>query len=151
MRQTSLDAYDNLKASGVLGQRQLLAWVCLLQKGPMTGGELSAYAELPGLWKRLSELKKFGLAIEDGVRPCKVTGTNALVWRAVVGSALRPKREPPRRKYWIVQGNHVSPLAYHERRHAETALKDMLKLTTGIEIVEVVEVRKKAKRAEPKR
>ena len=84
MQITSVMSYTDLKASGKLGELQQKAYEKLLTIGPSTGQELSTNAAHPGLWKRLSELKKYGLVVEAGKRQCYVTGKTCLVWAAVV-------------------------------------------------------------------
>lgn len=80
MRQTSIDAYNAIKESGLLGKRQKHAYNVLYKDGPLTGNELSELMRIPGQWKRCSELKKRRLAIEVGKRPCRVTGRECLTW-----------------------------------------------------------------------
>lgn len=80
VRHTSIEAYREVMTSGLLGERQKQAYEVLFQRGPLTGNELSKLMELPGQWKRCSELKKRGLATEVGERECRVTGRNCIVW-----------------------------------------------------------------------
>lgn len=80
-RETSLQAYADL--GEFLEPRQLLAWVALQRHGPMTAQELDAAADTQGLWKRLSELRNLGFAVEFGTRECLITGRKAVIWGAV--------------------------------------------------------------------
>lgn len=80
MRKTSVDAYNYIIQSGILSKLHTKAYKVLYEKGPLTGRELSVAMELEGQWKRCSELKKRGLAIEVGERECSVTGMLAYVW-----------------------------------------------------------------------
>lgn len=80
MRQTSLLAYTAIKESGLLGKRQKQAYEVLYAHGPLTGNELSEIMKISGQWKRCSELKKRGLAIEVGERDCRITGNLCILW-----------------------------------------------------------------------
>ena len=80
VRRTSLSAYHEVMASGLLGERQKQAYEVLFHHGPLTGNELSQMMGRPGQWKRCSELKKRGLAIEVGERECRVTGRQCIIW-----------------------------------------------------------------------
>lgn len=80
MRRTSIDAYHAVMESGLLGERQKQAYDVLYKHGPLTGNELSKIMNLPGQWKRCSELKKRDLTIEVGERECRVTGRICIIW-----------------------------------------------------------------------
>jgi hypothetical protein len=80
VRRTSANAYHEVMASGLLGERQKHAYEILYKHGPLTGNELSEQMGIPGQWKRCSELKKRGLAIEVGERECRVTGRVCIIW-----------------------------------------------------------------------
>lgn len=80
MRKTSLEAYQKLKESGTLSKRRWQAYDTLFHHGPLTGNELARYSGVPGMWKRLSELKKLGLVAMVGEKVCDVTGEKALTW-----------------------------------------------------------------------
>jgi len=83
MRSTSRAAYERAEDEGILSRRRFLAYSTLLQRGPMTGQELSEAASVPGLWKRLSELEGRGYVRTTGTRLCAVTGFRAFIWQAV--------------------------------------------------------------------
>jgi hypothetical protein len=80
VRNTSVSAFEFIKQNGVLGERQAHAYEVLYFCGPLTGQELSVKMGMPGQWKRCSELKKRGLAIEVGEAKCSVTGQLAILW-----------------------------------------------------------------------
>lgn len=101
IRQTSVIAYNEIKDSGLLGKRQKHAYDVLYKKGPLTGNELSTYMNMPGQWKRCSELKKRGLAIEVGKRKCSITGKLALLWD--VTNNLPTKYNPKKTKDSIIK------------------------------------------------
>lgn len=79
-RLTSMEAYQEIQSSGLLGKRQKHAYNVLYEHGPLTGNELSEEMKIPGQWKRCSELKNKGLVIEVGERRCSVTGVNCYIW-----------------------------------------------------------------------
>jgi hypothetical protein len=79
-RRTSLEAYRRAEADGILKGRRLEAYQALFHHGPMTAQELVRVAGKPGLWKRLSELREMGAAVELGERVCNVTGELAIEW-----------------------------------------------------------------------
>lgn len=80
IRQTSIEAFQEIQESGLLGKRQKHAYNTLYQYGPLTGQELSKKMGIPGQWKRCSELKKRGVCFEVGEKVCSVTGQKAILW-----------------------------------------------------------------------
>lgn len=102
MRETSTDAHKVNRETGTARERQAVA-LAALRRGPCTAKELDERAGTDGLWKRLSELKRQGLALEDGVRQCTVTGRLALTWRAVPeGETPTEKVRRPHRRTWFL-------------------------------------------------
>ena len=92
MRHTSREAWESIQRSGILTQRQKQAYVVLFEAGPMTGTQLVEYAKMPGLWKRLSELERAGVARRTRVVRCPVTDHN--VWEWDVTAELAPTSKP---------------------------------------------------------
>lgn len=80
MRQTSLDAYNEIKNNGLLSKRRWQVYDCLFHHGPLTGNEIVKKISLPGAWKRLSELEKETVAQVVGQRICTVTGYEVELW-----------------------------------------------------------------------
>jgi hypothetical protein len=91
-RETSVLAYREIKAEGVLSELQVMVLNSLREDGPCTASELmeKAHARHPD-WtismlsnfeKRLSELRRHGVAEELPRRRCQVSGRMAIVWRA---------------------------------------------------------------------
>ena len=135
-RTTSLEAYADLVAGGVITERQALAWVTLHRDGPMTGRELDDAAGARGLWKRLSELKSLGLVEELAPRLCRVTRRAALVWRACSPVAtVEPTSTAERRRTFYVTLHMGKPA------HVSSTHEEARKRTRGIPLVEIVEVR----------
>lgn len=135
-RTTSLEAYADLIAGGVITERQALAWVTLHRDGPMTGRELDEAAGARGLWKRLSELKSLGLVEELAPRLCRVSHRAALVWRACTPSIpVVPFAEGERRRTFYVT------LRAGEPAYVFTTRGEAEQVMSGVSYVEVIEVR----------
>lgn len=82
-RQTSREAYEALVASGKLKGAQERVLASIVRYGASTSGEILAKMEIANVnaWRaRFTELQARGLISETTVRPCKVTGRNAIVW-----------------------------------------------------------------------
>jgi hypothetical protein len=88
MRRTSIEAYMAIKESGQLSKCRLEAYEVLFHHGPLTATEVTVRHGVSNGWKRLSELKRFGVILETGVRPCSVTGHNATLWDVTDSSQL---------------------------------------------------------------
>jgi len=91
-RYTSDQAYEEIRAKGLLGRRQLQVYSVLRKHGPMTAGELYKIAreqyqqfDLPAnsnIHTRLGELRDRGVAKELPARKCKVTNKLAIEWQS---------------------------------------------------------------------
>ena len=91
VRTSSIAAYQTLKESGELGERQQLAFQLVKKYGPSTTRELhkkliveegvqEASLEGPNyIQPRLNELREMGLIEEINRRECSVTGRQAMV------------------------------------------------------------------------
>lgn len=88
MRQTSIDAWEDIKASGVLGLEQLRAYECLFRHGPLTGREIDDRLGVD-MHKRLSELERLGVVKCNGKRECRVTGRQVHEWDVTPYRATR--------------------------------------------------------------
>jgi hypothetical protein len=85
MRQTSILAYEAVKASGKLSDMRWRVYDFLYKYGPLTGRELDAKMASPNetrtsYHKRLSELERMGLAYIVAERICSITGHQAIEW-----------------------------------------------------------------------
>ena len=100
MRQTSIDVYTEIKASGLLSKRRWQVYDCLFHEGPLTGNELVERLKLPGAWKRLSELEAETVVRDVGERQCSVTGREVTLWDVTsnlpIGTAHSTATGPPR-------------------------------------------------------
>ncbi len=89
IRETSIEAYNKIKADGLLSERRWQVYDILFQFGPATGNELliqfrkkygTLYGNSPVVTSRLGELREMGVAQELRERQCSVTGHQAIEW-----------------------------------------------------------------------
>ena len=83
IKQTSLEAYDAIKANGTLSQMRFRAYSIVRFYGPITGLELNMKGtgtQRHSLHKRLSELEALGIVEVVGNRRCRVTGRKVEEW-----------------------------------------------------------------------
>lgn len=99
VRRTSLEAYREIEARGLLPAARLRVLRLLAERGrPMTGTEVDT--ELGrGAHKRLSELERLGCVAERGTIACPLTGRRAIAWEATgelprEEAPVRPARPP---------------------------------------------------------
>lgn len=101
MRLTSKQAYDAALKSKLISDNQKLAYMMVDSLRECTAKELqqryeakrSEYGDAgpyPALWKRLSELRNFGVLTECGKRKCRVSGRNAVVWMRTNEAPRKP-------------------------------------------------------------
>jgi hypothetical protein len=96
MRQTSIDAYYEMERRGALkGLRLEVVRVLAFADEPMTAGEVAV--KIPqtlghSVTPRFAELKRMGVIIEAGARPCSVTSINSLTWQ-LTGRVLEGKKK----------------------------------------------------------
>lgn len=86
IRQTSLDAYHELRGTGKLGDRQKEVFEAFLKYGACTDRELAALmhqADPNQVRPRRNELMKLGLVREVERRQCSITKRRAIVWDAI--------------------------------------------------------------------
>ena len=82
IRQTSLQAYDELKFDG-LGEKQNMVYEGFKYFGDATDLEMKVYLRLMDanqLRPRRNELYKLGLLVCKGKRACSISGKKAMVW-----------------------------------------------------------------------
>lgn len=101
MRQTSLNAYEEIKSRGLLSALQFEVYQTLYFNGPMTQGELwkyhFPYSQRHDIGPRCAELQEMGVIAVAGKRPCRVTGHTCLTWDTTdnLPSAPTPKPKQP--------------------------------------------------------
>jgi len=103
MRETSINAYRQIKADGLLSKARLDVYEILYDHGPMTAGEVFqimrkeriGHSVVKGsVCARLTELNQMGCVNERPTRECKLTGKTAIVWALTNGlpqKVVRPK------------------------------------------------------------
>lgn len=96
IRETSREAYDRIKAEGLLSERRFEVYEITFLHGPGTAGELSQHTHKQNrnnFATRLTELRHQGVVREVGERECKVTGYTAIVWEVTDDLPVPFKRE----------------------------------------------------------
>ena len=83
MRETSLEAYDDVKEN--IGKRQMEVLDIIRILGCPTNLEISKYSGMPinHVTPRNKELREKGYVTECEKRPCSVSGKSAMSWRLV--------------------------------------------------------------------
>lgn len=84
IRQTSIEAYNEIKREGLLGELQFMVYEALFNHGPLTQGELWERCfknhQRHTIAPRFAELFGMGVIKVVRQRPCAVTGRSCLVW-----------------------------------------------------------------------
>lgn len=80
MRQTSVDVYYEILASGLLGDMQKDVVRILYKEAPLTGREINERGNGVSLHKRLSELERRGVVEAVGEKLCSITGYMVMAW-----------------------------------------------------------------------
>lgn len=89
IRQTSIEAYNQIKNSGLLSERRWQVYDVLFEYGPMTGGETfqrmkQKYSVMAptnsNTTTRLGELRNMGVVMELGTKTCSVSGQTVILW-----------------------------------------------------------------------
>ncbi len=97
VREVSIEAYERVVSSGLLGRRQREVWIALDRSGPSTGNELYRSMGLDrelnqqNIVTRLGELRDQGVVREVRQRVCRVTRFTATEWETV---PERPRPKP---------------------------------------------------------
>lgn len=88
VRETSIDAYNEIKANGLLSEKRFQVYEILVDHGPLTGAEVSQRIRQKHgrstvsetVRNRLTELRDLGVVREVGQKPCPITGRTVIVW-----------------------------------------------------------------------
>ncbi len=100
-RDTSLEAFKELRDSGKLKERCVQIYDALATHGPMTASEIASHIGLPrdSISPRIAELCDVGLVIDVAQRKCRITGRRCVVWeKTFIAGGTRQKK----RLFWIV-------------------------------------------------
>lgn len=96
-RQTSIDIYREIEASGLLTKLRWQVYACLFKFGPLSQNETSYKLRGKLSWginPRFSELEKMGVIISVGERSDRHTGNNVLVWDTTNNLPKKLIKEP---------------------------------------------------------
>lgn len=87
MRETSLEAYQEIRDQGLLSARRMEVYEILFHQGPLTDQEVASRMEGEGnrangmnSGARLNELRAMGCVKEVGTTVSKTTGMTVIVW-----------------------------------------------------------------------
>ena len=102
-RRTSIEAYEKIKANGLLSKRRFETYTALFRHGPATTSELieAIRADNPGrdvpmtrnLHRRLGELVERGVAYEVRERKCRITNHTVIEYDVTDGLPVQPKKK----------------------------------------------------------
>jgi hypothetical protein len=102
IRRTSIDAYNKIKANGLLGRWQFKVYDVLFHHGPLTQNELHQehfFSTQPrNIQPRVSELEELTVVACVGKRPCRITGNICMVWDVtenLPAPVVKEKKEKP--------------------------------------------------------
>lgn len=99
MRQTSLEAYEAIKRSGLLRGLFVAVYGVLYEHGPLTAGETAKRIpghQLNSISPRFAELQRRGVIQPVGTRLCTVTGQNAIIWDVTANLPAKATMPPAR-------------------------------------------------------
>ncbi len=103
IRQTSIWAYNTIKANGLLSAKRWQAYDLLTKYGPATSSELfEHYKEIykpsfrynANIHSRLNELRERGVAKELGRKECAVSGHSVILWEVTDGLPIKMDKKP---------------------------------------------------------
>ncbi len=108
IRQTSRDAYNEIKTNGLLSERRWQVYSLLYEHGPLTGSEMALkfkakYGILApnqaNMLARVGELREMGVAREVSEHHiCPITGHRVILWD--VTDKLPKKRTKSKEQMW---------------------------------------------------
>lgn len=133
-RQTSIDCYNKIKASGLLSRRRFEVYECLLNNSPATAGELcdlmggSSVIRHGSVNGRLTELRQSGAIQEVGTRICKITGMNVIEWDLTDRLPIKVKKEKTKTKKEKVEDVLAMIKILGEKLIAESDKDDLRKI-----------------------
>lgn len=101
-RDTSIQAYRQIQAEGLLSERRFEAYKFIYEHGPLTANEMMYKAKelrmrthihMESLSKRLSELRDLGVIQEIGTKKCSISGRECIVWDVTSNLPVKPKKK----------------------------------------------------------
>jgi len=105
-RRTSVSAYREIEANGLLSKRRLEVYECLFKDGPLTGAQVAVKIRRPNqvsetVRNRITELVKLGVAYEVKEVDCPVTHRQVILFD--VTERLPKDYEKPKTKAQIIK------------------------------------------------
>lgn len=82
-RQTSIKTYEEMEASGILGDRKWEIYKILFRYGPLTRSQVFKHIPQnrnPHSSARLTELRDMGVIFEVDEVKCPITGKTVILW-----------------------------------------------------------------------
>jgi len=120
VRQTSIEAYNQIREEGLLSDLRLVVYEYLYRNGPATAGELmqkyrnqrpdATVTMTMNMVRRLSELQELGVVYEVMRRPCEVTGRNCIVWDVTSGIPIEPEKKKSKDQIIAEQSRTIAQL-----------------------------------------
>jgi Fe2+ or Zn2+ uptake regulation protein len=118
VRDTSIEAYNRIKADGLLCRKRLEVYEWLYHHGPATGMEVhrglggQGNANNANVRARLNELREMGVVkeMEDTVE-CQVTKMTVIQWD-VTPNLPTPLEKPDKLQEWWIGPNGIAYASY---------------------------------------
>ncbi len=136
MRQTSIDAYNDIKENGLLSRTRLIVYACLFRDGPMTQSETEAALassnsgkpkRVTSYHKRFAELERQKVIAVVGERICRITGRKVTEWDVTAALPVALPKEEPLRKQLARANKEIEML----RQEIASRAPQQLRLNTG--------------------
>lgn len=117
-RQTSIDAYNKAKESGLISKRRWEVYECLFNYGPMTQNEC---------WEKICELKGYNNVKKDSVGPAfaplELMTVISVVGKRFCTAKTTSKRDPTKCLEWDVTCN--CPVKLPIRKTKDQIIKEL--------------------------
>ena len=106
-RETSILAFEQAKASGLVGRRHLQLLHIVAVHGPMTANEAfnvlkdqmgSDFRFDSNTRARFTEMRDLGVIEEAPARECKITGRECIVWKLTGRAPVKVQRKTARQR-----------------------------------------------------
>ncbi len=145
MRTTSIQAYEQVKASGLVTGLRLKVYSALHECGPLTAHEVAQLPDLrthqlDSVRPRFAELEDLGVIASVGERECTVTHMKALVWDVTDHVPDEAFDKPKARIFWLIKREGVGGECYTKREKAEERFKEMNQQNPGHELIQCKEI-----------
>ena len=140
-RETSAEAYNRIKANGLLGQRRFQVYEELYFNGPKSANQVvrTIKANHPdikdaSLHGRLSELRDLGVVREVGFHRDEISGNKNILWDVTSNLPVKPPKKLTRKERKqiikelltkIGQTNILSPDSYDDLNAAWRHIKQL--------------------------